>query len=594
MLLRTVLAALLSVALAGFPGTVNRAGHETVRHEHAGDAGRRLDGASPSPPSPDYTCSPGHEGSTDWKVTGTNLGGWLVLEPWITPSLFYQFLSSDETWGKNAPDHTGMDTYSFCAALGPHEANKQLRRHWAAWVRDEDIESIAKSNASHVRIPVGDWMWESYGPYANCTEGALHELDRALDLCKKYKLKVLIDIHTAKGSQNGFDNSGQARLVRWTSLTTQADPNGVTTFEHWPVRAADWIGPYDTDTASYPKIETANIEHQLRVVEKIASQYKDHPAVWGIEPLNEPWQMIPLSTLKSFYWDAYRAVRKKAPRWIFVFHDSFRGYSAAWADFLTNCPNKAMDTHIYQAWNRPGALKTYHNNACNFRKNIREIEDTLDMPLIVGEWSLATDNCAMWLNGFNDNLPGYPKVSCTLWPCAAPYMGYDQPGCPPAKDQPLQGPYGTGVSGPQFGMCPVTVEWGDQVDTFMTALAMKYLNAFNSGHGWFFWSKRVHQAQRTFHPTIHAHVYIIACCTCTRTCTCCLHVACACACAWTCACALMCMQSTRPSRLTPFLVLRPHRLSNGARPAVVVQLRLLQGMVRRDHISASTLLLSSP
>jgi len=33
-----------------------------------------------------------------------------------------------------------------------------------------------------------------------------------------------------------------------------------------------------------------------------------------------------------------------------------------------------------------------------------------DMPIIVGEWSLATDNCAMWLNGFNDNLPGFPKV----------------------------------------------------------------------------------------------------------------------------------------------------------------------------------------
>lgn len=28
----------------------------------------------------------------------------------------------------------------------------------------------------------------------------------------------------------------------------------------------------------------------------------------------------------------------------------------------------------------------------------------------VGEWSLATDNCAMWLNGFNDNLPGFPQV----------------------------------------------------------------------------------------------------------------------------------------------------------------------------------------
>jgi len=25
-------------------------------------------------------------------MTGTNAGGWMVLEPWITPSLFYRFL----------------------------------------------------------------------------------------------------------------------------------------------------------------------------------------------------------------------------------------------------------------------------------------------------------------------------------------------------------------------------------------------------------------------------------------------------------------------------------------------------------------------
>ena len=47
---------------------------------------------------------------------------------------------------------------------------------------------------------------------------------------------------------------------------------------------------------------------------------------------------------------------------------------------------------------------------------------------VVGEWSLATDNCAMWLNGFNDNVPGYPKVKCERVKCPDPYMGPEQPG----------------------------------------------------------------------------------------------------------------------------------------------------------------------
>lgn len=42
----------------------------------------------------------------------------------------------------------------------------------------------------------------------------------------------------------------------------------------------------------------------------------------------------------------------QAPQWKYVMHDSFRGYPAAWWDFMKGCPNKVMDSHIYQAWNR--------------------------------------------------------------------------------------------------------------------------------------------------------------------------------------------------------------------------------------------------
>ena len=45
---------------------------------------------------------------------GTALGGWLVLEPWITPSLFYQFLGASEKWGDEAPSRVGLDSYTFC------------------------------------------------------------------------------------------------------------------------------------------------------------------------------------------------------------------------------------------------------------------------------------------------------------------------------------------------------------------------------------------------------------------------------------------------------------------------------------------------
>ena len=50
-------------------------------------------------------------------MTGTNIGGWQVLEPWITPSLFYRFL------GKTHSEGVGMDSYTFCEALGADYGN---------------------------------------------------------------------------------------------------------------------------------------------------------------------------------------------------------------------------------------------------------------------------------------------------------------------------------------------------------------------------------------------------------------------------------------------------------------------------------------
>eukprot|EP00591_Stephanopyxis_turris_P012606 CAMPEP_0195509092 /NCGR_PEP_ID=MMETSP0794_2-20130614/2122_1 /TAXON_ID=515487 /ORGANISM="Stephanopyxis turris, Strain CCMP 815" /LENGTH=156 /DNA_ID=CAMNT_0040636219 /DNA_START=98 /DNA_END=565 /DNA_ORIENTATION=+ len=37
-----------------------------------------------------------HRTPFNTQVRGVNLGGWMVLEPWITPSMFYQFLGAAE------------------------------------------------------------------------------------------------------------------------------------------------------------------------------------------------------------------------------------------------------------------------------------------------------------------------------------------------------------------------------------------------------------------------------------------------------------------------------------------------------------------
>ena len=252
------------------------------------------------------------------QVRGVCLGGWQVLEPWITPSLFYQFLGQDQ-------NSSALDTYSFCEVLGPEEGNRQLRRHWDTWVTQEIIQELAQvEHVNSFRLPVGDWSFAPYGPYVGCTDGSLDYIDKVLDWAAMYNITVLLDIHTMKGSQNGFDNSGQARRVEWTSKFSKWPEGETQTFLHWPIREANWMGEFDRETMSYPVIDFDNISHSLTAIANLVERYKDHPAVLGLEPINEPWEFTPIDELKKFYFEGYLIVKRQAPLWKYVMHDSFR------------------------------------------------------------------------------------------------------------------------------------------------------------------------------------------------------------------------------------------------------------------------------
>ncbi len=101
-----------------------------------------------------------------------------------------------------------MDQWSFCEALGPEEGNRVLQSHWENWITEDIIAGLAAREVEIARLPIGDWTLKQYGPYVGCTDGADEWVQWALDTFEKYDIKVLLDVHAVKGSQNGFDNSG--------------------------------------------------------------------------------------------------------------------------------------------------------------------------------------------------------------------------------------------------------------------------------------------------------------------------------------------------------------------------------------------------
>lgn len=220
-------------------------------------------------------------------------------------------------------------------------------------------------------------------------QGAAPYLDTAIDWARALGLKVLIDLHGAPGSQNGFDNSGQRLSTpTWTSGAT--------------------------------------ISQTLQVLSTIAQKYAQpqyHDVIVGIQILNEP--LIPRldeATVRQFYRDAYGQVRAVSDTPV-VLHDGFLPTSA-WNTFLTpsdaNAQNVIMDHHEYQVFDN-GLL------ALSPAEHVQQVCAAggayagSDKWSIVGEWTGAMTDCARYLNGFgtgaryDGTFGGANKVGDCAW-----------------------------------------------------------------------------------------------------------------------------------------------------------------------------------
>ena len=377
-------------------------------------------------------------------MVGTNIGGWMVLEPWITPTFFYRFLSKKHSEG------VGMDCWTVCEALGPEEGNAMMRAHWDAWVTEDHIKQLAERDVEIVRLPIGDWSITPYGPYIGCMDGAAEKIDWFLDTAAKYGLKVLLDVHAVKDSQNGFDNSGKASDLVWT------DENH---FKHWSIENASWLGHFNAQEYRYDSINQENIDWSIQVVSDMMARWGNHPAVYAFEPVNEPWWASDFPALKGFYRRARNVVREANPDLVFVFHDAFTPRADTWNDLFEDddIGNVAMDTHAYMAWwEHKNDIPMY----CDDYRKVLTTDDILNVkyPVWVGEWALATDVCAMWLGGFNDSNTSY-QFDCNWVDCPYTYLPepfkFDMD-----REAAMLGPIGeSDRSAIRYGKCPIDSTW---------------------------------------------------------------------------------------------------------------------------------------
>ncbi|PSN65313.1 glycoside hydrolase [Corynespora cassiicola Philippines] len=283
-------------------------------------------------------------------VRGVNTGGWFVLEPWITPSVFE---------GNGA-----VDEWTFTQELGKDAAHDFLSNHWNTWITQDDFNQMAAAGLNHVRIPIGYWsvIPRDGEPYV---QGAYDKLGEALDWASGAGLKVMIDLHggrrltqLAPGSQNGFDNSGKYGAIEWTQGDTVA--------------------------------------HTIRVLNKIRDDHASHPAVSAIQLLNEPagWTLN-MDTVRQFYMDGWGNLRDSNVA--VTFHDAFQGVTS-WGNWGAGMWNLLLDTHHYEIFDNGQVAMSPAEHvrlACDFGNQMASTGKWT----ISGEWTGGITDCAKWLNG---------------------------------------------------------------------------------------------------------------------------------------------------------------------------------------------------
>ncbi|KAI1796836.1 glycoside hydrolase [Ganoderma leucocontextum] len=294
-------------------------------------------------------------------IRGVNLGGWFVLEPWITPSIF------EDTNNSNI-----IDEYTFGQMQDSNQALDVLQNHWETWITEDDFSAIKAAGLNHVRMQIGYWSIPitsadtnystSVSPYI---PGAWPYLLRALGWAKEHGVHVILDLHGAPGSQNGYDNSGRRGSANWA----QGD----------------------------------NVARTLDLVRFIAAKIGGMIDV--LELLNEPggFQSDIANVIPQFWKDGYNTVREAAGASLKVMiGDAFLGVGT-WDGFLTypEAQGVLMDFHEYQVFNYDQlemSQDQHVNSSCQVLDTLSSYAKS-NLYTVSGEWSNAVTDCAKWLNG---------------------------------------------------------------------------------------------------------------------------------------------------------------------------------------------------
>jgi aryl-phospho-beta-D-glucosidase BglC (GH1 family) len=216
------------------------------------------------------------------KITGVNLGNYLLLEPWMLFGRNHSFVT-DKVYPDDYSIRKTMRERSDITDEGLKEVLQNYRR---SYIKEADFDLILRLGVNMIRLPIyaedirsvddaGNWVGEAFD---------FSTIDRIVKLAGNRGLYVLLDLHGAYGCQGKSDITGRADFNRLF------DP-------------------------SYPAFCQRNVE----LWRAMAEHYKNNTTVFGYDIINEPYGVLTpgfyatadeaYGALWSLYDRIYKAIR---------------------------------------------------------------------------------------------------------------------------------------------------------------------------------------------------------------------------------------------------------------------------------------------
>jgi hypothetical protein len=282
-------------------------------------------------------------------LRATNLGNWLVPEG-------YMWLL------QGGPQSPGEIRALVLELLGPEGSDAFWQKYRENYVSREDIALLHRAGFNAIRVPLHYNLFES-----DDAEG-FTLLDRLIGWCRAEGLYVILDLHAAPGGQTGANID---------------------------------------DSAGYPWLYQSpkEQEHLIAIWRRLATHYRDEPAVIGYDLMNEPIPPFPkLAPLNALLEPLYQKLSGEI-RKIDVHHILFLG-GAQW-DGNFSVFGKPFDGNVaytfHKYWTAPdeSVIRQY-----------LDYRERYDVPIWMGE---SGENSDEWIALFVKTLEKN-SIGWAFWP----------------------------------------------------------------------------------------------------------------------------------------------------------------------------------